>query len=178
MKGLVFTELLAMADDALGEDVVDGVLSALPLDSGGAYTAVGVYPCSELVQIVGALSERTGTSVPELQRAFGGWMLRYFVKHYPDVFAESQCALDLLERVDGEVHVEVRKLYPDAELPSFDTERVQPGHLRMTYRSARPLVPFCHGLIDACVTHYNQQAEIKCRPLSSNEALFDIQVRG
>ena len=57
----------------------------------------------------------------------------------------------MLEAIEGEVHVEVRKIYPNAELPTFATERIAPDALRMDYSSSRPLVPFCQGLIEGCV---------------------------
>lgn len=36
MNGIVFVELIAMAEDAFGEDVVDRVIEAADLSSGGA----------------------------------------------------------------------------------------------------------------------------------------------
>ena len=50
--------------------------------------------------------------------------------------------------------MEVRKLYPDAELPSFETLQTAETEMSMTYKSARPLQSFCHGLIEDCLTHY------------------------
>jgi hypothetical protein len=47
MKGTVFVELLKMAEEAFGEDVVDDVLEKADLET-DAFTAVGNYPCSEL----------------------------------------------------------------------------------------------------------------------------------
>ncbi|MCU0909515.1 MAG: heme NO-binding domain-containing protein [Rhodobacteraceae bacterium] len=159
MKGMVFTELLSMAEQVMGEEVVDQVLDSLPLSSGGAYNAVGNYPCAELMMIVGALSDRSGAPVPDLQRAFGRWMLGRFAQSYPGFFQDKTDPLTMLEAIEGEVHVEVRKLYPDAELPTFDTERLAPDTLRLTYRSPRALVPFCHGLIEACLEHLGRTAD-------------------
>lgn len=160
MKGMVFVELLQMAESALGEERVDAVLDRCELSSGGAYNAVGSYPCSELVALVGAFSDETGLPGDALQRQFGHWMLERFKRSYPHFFEGRENALELLEAVDAEVHVEVRKLYPDAELPRFETERLAPDTLRLVYASPRPLAAFCHGLIEACVEHYGHDAEI------------------
>lgn len=160
MKGLVFVELLKMAETAAGEDVVDEVLDGLDLASGGAYSAVGAYPCGELFAIVGALSERLAAPVDALQYQFGQWMFARFVEGYPEFFHDKTTAFDMLEAIENEVHVEVRKLYPDAELPSFDTVRKTPDVLLMMYRSERPLASFCHGLIAACVAHFGAKAAI------------------
>lgn len=160
MKGVVFVELLTMAEVAFGEDVVDQVIDKAELASGGSYTAVGNYPCEELVRIVDAFSAHSGISGDQLQRKFGHWMMTFFGKQYPDFFSGKSTSFEMLEAVDGEIHVEVRKLYPDAELPRFETVRTSEGRLEMVYTSPRPLVSFCHGLIEACVETFDEQAEI------------------
>jgi hypothetical protein len=160
MKGLVFIGLLDMAEDAFGEDVVDEVIDRAALPSGAAYTAVGNYPCDELMALVRGFSQHSGIAGPELQRLFGHWMMKSFVRHYPDFFAGRDGSLDMLGAIEDEIHVEVRKLYPDADLPSFDIDRPAPNAMQMTYRSPRPLADFCHGLIEGCVTHFGETAAI------------------
>ncbi len=179
MKGMVFVELLRMAEDALGEATVDAVLEEVPLSTGGAYSTVGNYPCGELMTLVRAFSTRSGASTDELQRLFGHWMLKRFAAAHPTFFATKCDALQMLEAIEGEVHVEVLKLYPDAELPSFATERLPDGVLRLVYRSPRPLVPFCHGLVEACLEHFGQSADLTLVDRSSpdgTEAEFTIRI--
>lgn len=172
MKGMVFVELLAMAEGLLGEESVDEVLNTCPLSSGGAYTTVGNYPCGELMAIVQAFSDRSGAPVAQLQRNFGHWMHQRFVEGYPSFFAERADALSMLEAIEDEVHVEVRKLYPDVELPSFESQRLDDGQtLRLTYRSPRPLSDFCHGLVEACVVYFGRPAEIQRRELQSENGM-------
>ncbi len=175
MKGIVFTELLAMAEGVVGEAAVDEVLDDLSLASGGAYSRVGNYPCSELLAIVTALSGRTGLAAEDLQRRFGAWMHTRFTELYPDVFAAKDGPLDLLQSVETEVHVEVRKLYPDAELPRFETTWQGEG-LRMRYVSPRPLVAFCEGMIHACGAHYGTPLRVGVARVSDGEAVFDVAV--
>ncbi|SMX46073.1 heme NO-binding domain-containing protein [Maliponia aquimaris] len=176
MKGIVFTELLEMAETAVGEEAVDAILDRLDLGSGGVYTAVGHYPCSELLQIVSALGEATGVPDADLQRRFGVWMHRRFVDSYPEFFRDKATALDMLDAIETEVHVEVRKLYPDAELPVFRTRRHGADRLEMIYRSERPLAAFCHGMVEACVGHFGQPARITVEQASDREAVFDVRL--
>lgn len=178
MKGTIFVELVNMAEDAFGEDVVDQVLDKADLENGGAFTAVGNYPCSELVKIVVAFSEQSGISPETLQRMFGHWMLKHFVEHYSEFFSGKDDSFSLLEAVDGEIHVEVKKLYPEAELPVFATDRVAGDRLKLTYSSPRPLVEFCHGMIEASLERYNQTAKIDRCPVAHqpNATTFDIQL--
>ena len=178
MKGVVFVELLAMAEDAFGEDVVDTVIEKTDLESGGAYTSVGNYPCEELVKIVEGFSAHSGLGPDVLQRKFGHWMMDFFAKHYPGFFEDKTTSFDMLEAVDQEIHVEVLKLYPDAELPKFETRRPKDGTLEMVYTSPRPLVSFCHGLIEACVDRFDQKADIafKASPTQANTTTFRIDI--
>ena len=160
MKGIVFVELLAMAENAFGEDVVDRVIDAADLPSGGAYTSVGNYPCAELMALVRGFSDHSGIPGATLQRMFGHWMMESFARNYPRFFDGRDGSLDVLSAIEDEIHVEVQKLYPEAELPHFDTTRHGVHDLEMTYRSSRPLADFCHGLIEGCVRSYGETAEI------------------
>jgi hypothetical protein len=161
MKGIVFVELLAMAEDAFGEAAVDRVIETADLPSGGAYTSVGNYPCDELMALVKGFSDHSGIPGAELQRLFGHWMMKIFGTHYPQFFVGRGGSLDMLEAIEGDIHVEVRKLYPDADLPSFQTTRPGDGALDMTYVSPRPLADFCQGLVEASVTHFGETAGIE-----------------
>jgi len=175
VKGVVFVELLKMAEEAFGEDTVDDVLEKSGID--GAYTTVGNYPCSELVSIVQAFSDHSGISPELLQRKFGHWMMGFFSEHYPGFFENKAGPFEMLEAVDGEIHVEVRKLYPDAELPRFETERKSDDELEMVYSSPRPLVDFCHGLIESCVDHFDQSADIGSKPVEGKHNSTAFQIR-
>lgn len=160
MKGIVFVELIAMAEDAFGEEVVDHVVEAADLPSGGAYTGVGNYPCEELMALVAGFSKHSGIPGPELQRLFGHWMMQSFGRNYPQFFAGRQGSFEMLEAIEGDIHVEVRKLYPDADLPTFDTHRLEPDVLNLTYTSPRPLSDFCQGLIEGCTERFGEAALI------------------
>jgi hypothetical protein len=178
MKGIVFVELIAMAEASFGEAVVDRVIEAAALPSGGAYTTVGNYPCEELMALIRGFSTHSGIPGPELQRLFGHWMMESFDRHYPQFFKGRGGSLDMLEAIEGEIHVEVRKLYPDADLPAFDTTRHGPDALDLTYRSPRPLADFCQGLIEACALRFGEKASISRTDLGSEGqtvAAFEIR---
>jgi hypothetical protein len=178
MKGIVFVELLAMADTTFGEHVVDQVISEADLPSGGAYTTVGTYPCEELLRLIDGFSVHSGLTGQELQRRFGHWMLQIFSRHYPSYFQGKTHSLDMLATIEDEIHVEVRKLYPGADLPTFDIDRLAPDRLEMTYRSPRPLADFCQGLIEACGTHFENELRIERRDLKQGvqtETAFSIK---
>ena len=176
MKGVIFVELVKMAEAAFGDETVDMVLDKADLENGGAFTTVGNYPCSELVKIVVAFSEHSGLSPEVLQKKFGHWIMAHFVVTYPQFFKDKTDAFAMLESIEAEIHVEVRKLYPEAELPTFATERTTPNQMKMVYESPRPLSAFCHGMIEACLAHFDEDGDISRQAHPTNENVTNFEI--
>jgi hypothetical protein len=166
MKGIVFTEFLEMVEDKFSPELADQILEAAELRSGGVYTAVGTYDHHEMIELVSCLSKKTGIDSAELLRSFGAYMFKRFHVLFPDYFNGIEYSFDFLSKIENYIHVEVRKLYPEAELPSFVCDTSQPGRLRLTYRSTRPFAALAEGLIRGCVAHYGEAADIEMEDLS------------
>lgn len=166
MKGIVFTEFLEMVEVTFSPEIVDDIIAACDLPSGGSYTAVGTYDHSELVQLVGQLSTMTGRPVPDLVRAFGQHLFQRFVAIYPRLFAGVDSAFDFLMSIETHIHTEVRKLYADAELPSFECTVPTPNRMEMIYRSSRPFADLAEGLIIGCADHFGEQITIRREPVT------------
>ncbi|GAB6843268.1 hypothetical protein HNR00_002194 [Methylorubrum rhodinum] len=160
MKGVVFTEFLDFVSGSLGADMADDIIDDADVASGGAYTAVGTYPHTEMQALVVALAHRTGTPAPDLLRLFGSHLCRRFVAKYPEFFEAKTSLFDFLDSVDGHIHVEVHKLYPDAELPVFRLNRRGADTIDLDYESCRPLEALAEGMIRAAADHYRQPVAI------------------
>ena len=160
MKGIVFCEFVEMMEQEFSPEMADEIISGTPLDSGGAYTAVGTYDHHEMLALVRQLSAKTGTPVPDLIEAFGCYLFNRFVVLYPSFFEGVDGAFSFLDRIEGHVHVEVLKLYPDAELPTFETSRPDDNTMIMDYRSRRPFADLAHGLIQGCIAHYQEPVDV------------------
>ena len=154
MKGMIFTEFLDMVEGSFGLEVKDRVIAAAGGAHNGAYTAVGEYDHHEIVLMAQELSVISRMSLRELFIAFGHHVFGIFVQHYSEFFAGSSNAIEFLSRVESYIHVEVYKLYPDAELPGFSYPRCEPGQLVMEYRSPRPMAAFAEGLVRATIKYY------------------------
>lgn len=175
MKGVVFTEFLNMVENSYGFDMVDTIIDKSDLPSGGVYTAVGTYPHTEIVSLVCNLSEETSLPVPELLQAFGTHLFKYLSSSYPAFMETTNEPLEFLEQVETYIHVEVRKLYPDAELPSFECSRPNdPNQLHMVYHSVRHMEDVCEGLIRGCLAYYKQEANIERKSVGDDAELFVI----
>lgn len=172
MKGVVFTEFLEMVEGAFGPDVADRMIVAADLPNGGAYTAVGTYDHRELVAMVGQLSGLTGTPPDALVRAYGEHLFGRFAVLFPRFFAGVTSALDFLERVENYIHPEVRKLYPDATLPTFEPTRRDADHMDLVYRSSRHFADLAEGLIRGCAAHFGQPLDLVREPTADGAVRF------
>jgi Haem-NO-binding len=169
MKGVVFAEFLEMVEDRFSPEIADRIIEVSDLPSGGAYTWIGTYDHAEIVQLITQLSVATGTSVPVLMHTFGKYMFGRFVVLYPQLFEGIESAYSLLEKIDSTIHVEVRKLYPDAELPRFECSTSEPGRLTMIYRSPRGFADFAAGLIEGCIEHFGETIDVQREDLSGGQ---------
>jgi len=160
MKGIVFTEFLDMVEAAHSADMVDAIIAEAQPANGGAYTAVGTYPAAEMGALVGALARHTETPAPELLRSFGQHVFARFAIAYPAFFDGVDDVLAFLASIEDVIHIEVRKLYPDAELPSLEATAMGPGGMRLVYRSPRCMADFAEGLIEGAATHFGQPLTI------------------
>ncbi|MGJ8676376.1 MAG: heme NO-binding domain-containing protein [Akkermansiaceae bacterium] len=175
MKGIIFTEFLTMVEQAHGLDLVDTIIEKSDLPSGGAYTAVGTYPHTEIVSLVVNLSEETQTEVPDLLKAFGQYLFHKLAQYYPAFVDNTSDPLDFLEQVENYIHVEVRKLYPDADLPTFECSRPRsPNELHMVYHSNKHMEDVCEGLIRGSLEHFKSSATVDREKVDDDRELFII----
>ena len=168
MKGIVFTEFLDMVEKEFGYEVVDHIIEQSDLESNGIYTAVGTYHHSEIVQLLTRLSMKTETDAQVLLKAFGGYLFETFLAGYPQFFNEHDNLFGFLNSIDNHIHVEVRKLYPDAALPKFETQETEDGTLIMTYTSDRKMSALAEGLIEKSIVHYKVPHTIESQLLNED----------
>lgn len=166
MKGIVFTEFVEMVEGRFGLDVLDVVLDPEGLSTGGAYAATGTYDHAEMVTLVSRLATETGASIPDLLRAFGEHVFERFYVRFPMFFEKPRTAFEFLATINDTIHVAVRKLYPDAELPEFRCGIDGSGLMRLHYSSPRGLADLAEGLVVGCGRHYGEQLTIDRRDLS------------
>jgi hypothetical protein len=165
MKGVIFVEFIEMVEDVFSAEMVDNIIDEAQLQSGGSYTAVGTYPHQELLDLVSALSNRVNVPVPELVYTFGKHLLDRFFIRYPEFFNGIEGTYSFVQTIERHIHQEVRKLYPEAELPVINCEVFSDSLMKVHYKSVRPFASLASGLLNACVEHYGENIEIIRRDL-------------
>jgi len=149
-----------MVEERFGYELVDKLIVESKLPSKGVYTAVGTYDFAEMVVLITGLSEHTGLEISFLLKEYGFHFFDVLQKSYPQFLDRTKTAFQFLASIENHIHVEVQKLYPEAELPTFDTNLFTPGHLEMVYRSERSMADFAEGLIEKSLEYYEEEAEI------------------
>ncbi len=161
MKGAIFTCLQELVEQEHGILFWDKVLAEKSYDSDGIYISTKSYSDEELFSIVTYLSEATKTEPSQLIRSLGE---KLFSKLLPMAPPEAQQARDLrsfLLMVEKIIHVEVLKLYADANLPEFKYDNQQSDYLIMKYTSPRKLCHLSEGLIFGAAAHFKQEITIE-----------------
>ena len=170
MKGIISTEFLEMAEAEFGIQTVDKITSLVELHDQGAYTAVGNYPHGDMIAMLGALSKEAGLEQTDLLTAYGRYLFKTFTREYSAFFKNISSSQEFLNGIETVIHSEVRKLYPDANLPSFDCSVGENRTLTLDYESHRPLADLAEGLIKECIEHFGDPIELIREPGPSKDA--------
>ena len=177
MKGIVFTEFLEMVEGKFGYAMVDKIITDAHLPSNGSYTSVGTYPHQEMVGLVMQLQHHTQIDVETLLKTFGSHLFDVFKKSYAVFFENHMTAFDFLESIENHIHVEVKKLYPDAELPRFETQRISADTMKMIYFSDRKMAALAEGLILSTLVHFNEGGTIETKQVDSEGKIVEFLIQ-
>ena len=172
MKGRVFTELFAHVEHQYGADMLDDIIDAAKLPHDGSYTSTGSYPFDEMVSLIKALVAATGKDLPTVLQSFGTHCFESWVSYAPQYFSRGRNLFDILEGIDEFHEVEVRKLYPDAELPSFVPETRDTHVLVLGYYSCKPLAPLAIGVIRGAAAHVGQSVALSFEPATGPRGAY------
>jgi hypothetical protein len=161
MKGVIFIEFVDYVERQFGLETVDAILTHSDLKSNGCYTRVGAYDHREMMELIARLSEMVKMSIPDLMIVFGYYLFFRLNTLYPYYQEKASNVLEFLSTIDGGIHVEVRKLYPDAELPHIHFIKNGEKEAELYYCSTRPFADIAQGLIQGCIDHFKESFSIR-----------------
>jgi|TARA_B110000211_G_scaffold158985_1_gene180037 hypothetical protein len=180
VKGMIFTSFLYLVEERYGLEMVEEVIEEAAPASGGIYTTMGVYDHMELIDMVVVLSKKTDVPVPKVTKTFGMYLFAELIAAYPQWIEGMNSSFDMLQKVDSFIHVEVRKLYPDASPPAFKCSRYTDTTMELIYESPRCLGDVAEGLIQGCAAYYGEKLHVQRESLGdmsgSRERFFLTQV--
>ncbi|WP_303317959.1 heme NO-binding domain-containing protein [Flavivirga abyssicola] len=168
MKGIVFTEFLDLVEEKFGLEMVDTIISQSELESEGIYTAVGTYKFSEMLQLLQHLSAHTNIEIDDLLLVYAEHFFDVLKQSYPGLLATYKDPINMLASIENHIHVEVRKIYPDAELPTFEVVEKTDNSLVMVYKSSRAMHHFGLGLMNKTFEHFDATATIELEKIKED----------
>lgn len=176
MKGIILSEFVEFLELTLGDDRAQKIINASKVESLGAYSRVGLYDYQELIQLLTQTVAETDTEADVLLDGFSDHLFKMFKRDYGVFFDGVSSAAEMLTQIDNHIHIEVQKLYPDAELPKFEYSRAG-NELTLNYTSPRPLAAVAHALVGACLKFFGGKEKLISSSSSSDHksATFVIQ---
>lgn len=178
MKGIIFTTLADMVQDKYGLEMWDKLLLEVNPPSEGAYTAGTVYPDSELFALLACLSKMTNLPINDLLNAYGEYLFEKLLGYFPNLVPEHITLKEFLLTINDIIHVEVKKMHPNAELPRISYENPAADQLVMLYQSPRKLCPLAMGLMKGAAKHYQASYHISeslCMHKGADHCRFELQ---
>ena len=169
MKGVIFRAFFSHVEEMHGEEFLEELIEDAQLENGGAYTAVGTYDADELVTLVVGLSEKTGAGAPKILRGFGFALFNLLAQTYPGLIEHCKDSFALISAIDNFIHVEVKKLYPDADLPRFKILQKGTDRLTVQYESTRGFSDLAEGLFEGCFQFFGEDVETTSHDVSQGE---------
>lgn len=176
MKGMVFCDFLEMVDKVFSPEVVENIIDLSNLPNKGAYTDIGTYDHKELLRLVSNLSTITGVPISTLEVEYGKYLFKKLYNRYTDIVQNANSTFNFLQQVDQHIHVEVLKLYPEAELPRFECTMLSPKSMTMKYSSNHPFADLAEGLIQGCADHYQEVITLKRQKLPAENNKINVEL--
>jgi hypothetical protein len=177
MKGIILSEFVEYLEVTMGDDKAQEIINDSAVKSFGAYSRVGFYDYHELLQLLTHAVADTNTDADVLLDGFSHHLFSVFKRDYGVFFEGVSSAAEMLTQIDDHIHVEVQKLYPDAELPRFEHSRAG-NLLTLNYRSPRPFAGVAQALVGACLKFFGGREKLISSTFASDQksATFVIQV--
>jgi hypothetical protein len=176
MLGIVFTEFLDMVEDKFSYKMVDDILTMETLPSSGIYSAVGTYSDKEMITLVSNLHLKTKIPLSDLLETFGEYLFFSMHKSYGNMLSEVKTTLDLLCSLENHIHSQVKKLYPDAEVPRFKILEKTDSRIVLKYSSERKLGDLAMGLLRGCIKHYGEKASINKELITEDGSVIIFKI--
>lgn len=154
MKGFIFTNFVDFVETSLGLEMVDEMITNCNLQSEGIYSSFSNYDFDELVSLLTYVSKKTNVTPEILLEKFGIFVFPYLIGKHSYIIENYDNAIDLIGGIENHIHIEVKKLYNDADLPTFRVVEKTEKKLSIIYTSSKGLTYFAIGLIKETLNHF------------------------
>jgi len=160
MKGFIFTNFIEFVETNHGLEMVDEMITNCNLPSEGIYSSFSNYDFDELVSLLTYVSQKTNVNPEILLEKFGVFVFPYLIGKHSYIIENFDNPIDLIGGIENHIHIEVKKLYNDADLPTFRVVEKTTKKLTVIYHSSKGLTFFAIGLMKETLNHFNVNGSI------------------
>lgn len=179
MKGIIFNFLENLIIDKFGDEIMEEIYEEAEFSvDAPPFVGPETYPDSDLVAIVALLSEKSNFPIDDLIHEFGKYMFPILAGKYPVFLQDIDSPLELLKNVNDIIHVEVRKLFKEANPPIITIKDINQNKATLHYSSERKLCRLLEGLLDGVAAYFGKKitySHKQCMKEGFNECILDIE---
>jgi predicted hydrocarbon binding protein len=178
MKGIVFNIFEGFIVENFGDEKYDEIVESTTLTTNDPFVGPGTYPDKDLLALVETTTKSLNISDSDALKAFGKYMFPQLINRYP-IFVEGiDHPKDFLLTVEDIIHVEVKKLYPDAITPTFEYQDPSKDELIIVYKSSRNLCYLMEGLLEGTKEFFKsdfQYSQTSCIHRGDSKCEFQLK---
>jgi hypothetical protein len=159
MRGILFHEFMAFAEERFGSDVATRLV---PRHEGHpSWNPVAAYSHEGLLDLAERLGGLTGSDRQDLLRAYGARLFHRLAALYPGFLVGARSFFPFVASFQAAIHDELQKLHPDSEVPRIRCTSRGADRLELVYHSPRRLGDLAEGLLRGCAEHFGERVAIE-----------------
>jgi predicted hydrocarbon binding protein len=159
MKGSIFRHFESFVTDNWGVEFFEDILDGVDLLTEGSFLGPGDYPEEDLLAIVGATITKLDIPLPNVLRLFGKYLFPQLAGDAPVFLVGATDLRTFLQSVDTVIHVEVKKLWPQAYLPRVNCATKGETGMVIEYQSKRQMCQLFLGLVEGAVENFDTSVD-------------------
>jgi hypothetical protein len=169
MKAFIVTSMVDMLDRQHGAGEVDAILAKAGLESLRGADPNDNLPVQHMVRLSMVAAETLNTEVDDLVEQFGWYIFGVLVIEFPDQVSQPDFHA-FLQAVNTKIHPEMRRRFPNAEVPTVTVAEVQGDSILVRYASKRPFTRLACGIISAASAHFGLISAVTVKESRFDEA--------
>ena len=179
MKGEIFNLLEGFIISLVGEEKFEEIYRVcLPnLETKQAYVGPESYPDKDFFQIVKRAVSVLGVEKEAAIKSFGKYCFPRLFAKIPESQRKYSNLKEFLLTINDVIHVEVKKLSPNATPPEFTYIDAGPNELVMVYKSKRKLYDFVEGMIESAAEYFLTTVFIRRETVEGSEESCKFHIK-
>jgi hypothetical protein len=116
-------------------------------------------------------------SINHLLLVFGKPFFSVIEKTCPNLLVSFKNSIEMLLFMENHIHLELKKIYSNLDVPTFITENKEVNMLTMLYKFSIAMRQFGLGVMNKALNHFNATATIELQKVKQDqtEVRFIIQ---